>query len=318
MLEFLGITVSGFVISLVAAYLIGIIHGITPDEHTWPITFSYAIGNYSSRKGAKAGFIFSSGFTLQSAFVSELAFFALASFLFTNESLGIVYIIVGSVMTLSGLYVMKKFRLPHFHLIEEKLSYLLGVHRRGSIDQQLEYEHKLNPLDATDSSPYYRRVPNRLAFVHGLIAGFGMGVFSILIYVFIAPSMPSPYVAFLPGALFGLGTMTMQIILGSGFGKWLSSVKGLSRKGIEFVARGMSSAVLAYGGLAFVIGGSLVLAYPQVNNYTIITPLGIPNLHELGLGFFLVIGSVVIIGVLSYITSVRKAQKLGLSDEAET
>lgn len=317
-MEFFGIAASGFMLSLVAAYVIGIIHGITPDEHTWPITFSYAIGNYSSRKGAKAGFIFSSGFTLQSAFVSELAFFALASFLFTNESLGIVYIIVGTVMAMSGLYVMKKLKMPHFHMIEEKLSYLLGVHSKGSIDQKLEYEHKLNPIEATDASPYYRRVPNRLAFIHGLIAGFGMGVFSIFIYVFIAPSMPSPYVAFLPGALFGLGTMTMQIILGTGFGKWLSKAKGLSRQGIEFVARGMSSAVLAYGGLAFVLGGILVLSYPQINNYSIMTPIGIPNLHELGLGFFLVIGSVVVIGILSYVFSVKKAQRLGLGTEAET
>lgn len=318
MLDFFGIETTGFLLSLLAAYVIGIIHGITPDEHTWPITFSYAIGNYSSRKGAKAGFIFSSGFTLQSAFVSELAFFALASFLFTNESLGIVYIIVGSVMALSGLYIMKKLRYPHFHLIQEKLSYLLGIHRKGSRDQRLEYEHKLNPIDATDSSPYYRKVPNRLAFIHGLIAGFGMGVFSILIYVFIAPSMPSPYVAFLPGALFGLGTMTMQIILGSGFGKWLSSVKGLSRQGIEFVARGMSSSVLSYGGLAFIFGGALVLSYPQINNYSILTPIGVPNLHELGLGFFLVIGSVVIIGVLSYLANVKKAQKMGFGAERET
>ncbi|AKA48021.1 hypothetical protein IX51_01720 [uncultured archaeon] len=318
MIDFLGLEVSGFLLSLLAAYVIGIVHGITPDEHTWPITFSYAIGNYSSRKGAKAGFIFSSGFTLQSAFVSELAFFALASFLFTNESLGIVYIIVGSVMTVSGLYIMKKLKYPHFHFIEEKLGYLFGVHRKGSPDQKLEFEHRINPLESTDASPYYRKVPNRLAFVHGLIAGFGMGVFSIFIYVFIAPSMPSPYVAFLPGALFGLGTMTMQIILGSGFGRWLSSVKGLSRQGIEFVARGMSSSVLSYGGLAFVSGGALVLAYPQINNYSIVTPLGIPNLHELGLGFFLVIGSVAIIGILSYFVNVRKAQKLGLGSEAET
>lgn len=312
---FFGIDTSTFALALLASYVIGIIHGITPDEHTWPITFSYAIGNYSSRKGAKAGFIFSSGFTVQSALVSELAFFALASFLFTTMSLGIVYIIVGSVMTLSGLYIMKKLRFPHFHLIEEKLGYIFGIHRKNSVSQKMEFEHRLNPIEADDASPYYRKVPNRLAFIHGLIAGFGMGVFSIFIYVFIAPSMPSPFVAFLPGALFGLGTMTMQIILGSGFGRWLSSMKGLSRKGIEYVARGMSSSVLSYGGLAFVLGGIMVLVYPQINNYNIVTPLGLPNLHELGLGFFLVIGSVAVIGILSYISNVKKAMKLeNLSD----
>jgi len=40
------------------------LHGITPDEHTWPITFSYAVGEYSTRGGMKAGFLFSLGFTI--------------------------------------------------------------------------------------------------------------------------------------------------------------------------------------------------------------------------------------------------------------
>jgi len=34
------------------------VHGITPDEHTWPITFNYAIGSYSIRGGLKAGLCF--------------------------------------------------------------------------------------------------------------------------------------------------------------------------------------------------------------------------------------------------------------------
>jgi ABC-type nickel/cobalt efflux system permease component RcnA len=32
----------------ITALVLGVIHGITPDEHTWPITFSYAIGSYST------------------------------------------------------------------------------------------------------------------------------------------------------------------------------------------------------------------------------------------------------------------------------
>ena len=29
---------------LLSAFLLGVLHGVTPDEHTWPITLSYAIG----------------------------------------------------------------------------------------------------------------------------------------------------------------------------------------------------------------------------------------------------------------------------------
>ena len=37
--------------NLLNAFLLGLVHGITPDEHTWPITFSYAIGSYSTWRG---------------------------------------------------------------------------------------------------------------------------------------------------------------------------------------------------------------------------------------------------------------------------
>ncbi|MGC8671521.1 MAG: hypothetical protein ACP5TJ_01340, partial [Candidatus Micrarchaeia archaeon] len=57
-----------FLLALLLSFLLGLVHGITPDEHTWPITFSYAVGSYSTKKGMKAGLIFSSGFTLQRAF----------------------------------------------------------------------------------------------------------------------------------------------------------------------------------------------------------------------------------------------------------
>jgi hypothetical protein len=32
--------------ALIYSFLFGLLHGILPDEHTWPITFSYAIGWY--------------------------------------------------------------------------------------------------------------------------------------------------------------------------------------------------------------------------------------------------------------------------------
>lgn len=35
------------------------VHGILPDEHTWLITFSYAIGGASGKEGMKAGLYFS-------------------------------------------------------------------------------------------------------------------------------------------------------------------------------------------------------------------------------------------------------------------
>lgn len=301
--------------ALVISYLLGIIHGITPDEHTWPITFSYAVGSYSRKGGAKAGLIFSSGFTLQRAIMSEIAFLALAGFLITDYTEGIVYLIVGTVMALSGLYITKKLKYPHFHFIEEKLGYIFRIHGKGSVQQKREFEHAVNPIESNDSSEHFRPIPMRLAFVHGIIAGFGFGAFALIIYTVLAPSMPNIFIGFLPGMLFGLGTLTMQVIIGAGFGTWLTKIKKLKASGISFVSRGISSSVLTYGGMVFVVTGFIALVFPQVMTLGITTPLHIHNLHDLGMGFFLVIISVVVIGVLGYRASIRKAIKLGYAEE---
>ncbi|MCL4404746.1 hypothetical protein M1583_02025 [Candidatus Marsarchaeota archaeon] len=300
-----------FITAVLLSYILGLVHGITPDEHTWPITFSYAVGSYSSRQGMKAGFIFSSGFTLQRALVSELAYFALVGILTTSLVFGITYIFVGLAMFLAGVYIKEKGVYLHWHWIEAKLGTLTGLHKEHSKEQELEFEHKKNPITSDDEGIGLKRVPSRLAFLHGLIAGFGFGAFALIIYTVLSPSMPSPWLGWLPGALFGLGTMTMQVIFGAAFGKWITKVKKLTKKGIAFIARTISSDVLFYGGLTFVVAGALIEVFPQILTYGIITPLKIHNLHDLGVGFFIVIAVVVIIGAVSYKLAVKKAIKLG-------
>src|SRR4051794_29753846 len=93
-------------VDLTTAFLLGIIHGITPDEHTWPITFSYAVGGYSTWRGLRAGAIFSLAFTVQQAVASELAHLGLAHW-FTFPRLDeIVYVVVGVVMVLAGGFIV--------------------------------------------------------------------------------------------------------------------------------------------------------------------------------------------------------------------
>ena len=40
--------------ALTYSFLFGLLHGILPGEHTWPITFGYAIGGASGKEGMKA------------------------------------------------------------------------------------------------------------------------------------------------------------------------------------------------------------------------------------------------------------------------
>ncbi|MEM0086774.1 MAG: hypothetical protein QW346_03265 [Candidatus Micrarchaeaceae archaeon] len=295
--------------AIVIALLLGFVHGITPDEHTWPITFSYAVGSYSTKGGAKAGLIFSTGFTIQRAVLSEVAYLALAGIFMTSAAFGITYVIVGIAMFVAGMYIKNKKIYPHWHWLEEKLGCFFGVHKAGSRCYRLEEEHKLNPIESTDATKELRAVPSRLAFLHGIIAGFGFGAFALIIYTVLSPAMPNAWVGWIPGFMFGIGTMIMQILFGAGFGTWLSRAKRLTQKGIAFVARTISSDVLFYGGLAFVLAGILILAYPKILTYGISTGIKIHNLGNLGIGFFIVIFVVVVIGLLSYLRAMRIASE---------
>ncbi len=299
----------GLISALVISYLLGLVHGITPDEHTWPITFSYAIGSYSVKGGAKAGLVFSSGFTIQRAIMSEIAYLALAGIFMTSVAFGITYIAVGAAMFGAGVYIKNKKIYPHWHWLEERMSYVTGIHKPGDKIQKKEMEHKLNPVMEEGKS--LKPVPSKLAFAHGLIAGFGFGAFALILYTVIAPVMPNVWFGWIPGFLFGIGTMTMQVVFGSIFGAWLTKVKKLTIKGMQYLARYISSNVLYYGGLAFAVAGALILKFPQILSYGVITPIKVHNLHDLGVGFFIVIFVVVVIGIVSYIEGMKKVEKLG-------
>ena len=290
----------GVAMTLLLSYLLGLVHGITPDEHTWPITFSYAIGSYSTKKGAENGAIFSLGFTVQRALMSELMFIVFAYGLYTVKDIissavffGIVYFIVGFVMGIAGYYVKYGHYFPHVEV--DRLI------NRALISKVKNIRHE-------EADFYKRDVSSRMAFIHGLIAGFGFGAFALIIYFVFAPSMPNIYWGEMPGLLFGLGTMTMQFAFGAAFGTWITKVKKLGKRGVQFLARYMSSFVLLYGGITFMIAGIIVILFPQVLSYGITTPIYIHNLHSLGIGFFIVIFVVIILGFISYFRGMRIAQ----------
>ncbi|MGC8600819.1 MAG: hypothetical protein ACP5UU_02845 [Thermoprotei archaeon] len=300
---------SSLEMALITAYLLGIVHGITPDEHTWPITFSYSVGTFSSKGGAKTGLVFSTGFTIQRAILSELAYFALAGVFMTALAFGVTYIAVGLAMALAGIYIAKKGKYLHWHYLEEKLGIAFRIHKKGSEAQRRELAHEINPATVVNDEIDTKPVPVRLALMHGFIAGFGFGAFALIIYTVLAPMMPSPWLGFLPGLLFGLGTMSMQVLFGMGFAAWLSSMKGLSKEGIAFVGKTITTYVLTYGGLAFIISGIAIIFDPWLLNWGINTGIKVHNLDSLGLGFFLVLISVVIIGLLGYKDAISKAKR---------
>jgi len=265
-------------VDLLTAFLLGLVHGITPDEHTWPITFSYAVGSHSTRRGLIAGLIFSVAFTAQQAMASECAHLGLAHW-FTFEGLDeIVYVIVGVVMAAAGLFVMGRGVLPHLHL-------------PGWAGGQ-----------AGGAQP--RELKSWMPAVHGFIAGWGLDAFSLIIYTTLAPAMPSAATGWLPGFVFGIGTLCVQGAAGAAFGAWAAR-RGLPGEAIRSIALTTAARTLAWGGAAFILYGCFALAFPHAAEFEIATPLHIHNLDTLGLPFVLVVFTVFGVGVTSFVTATQ-------------
>jgi sulfite exporter TauE/SafE len=236
--------------AIITSFFFGLLHGVLPDEHTWPITFSYAIGSASGKQGMRAGLFFAGAFTVQRALLSEAAYLALAPILLSPRVNGIVYIVVGLAMTIAGSIVLKKNRYPHFHF--------LGRH--------LEKARKAGRLAADRAGrsgetavPAAAPPPVRWTIVHGFIAGFGFGGFSLFVNTVAAPAMRSPWVGFLPGLFFGFGTMITLVVIGFLFGVSLRWTHALNEREIQRIGAQTGGRTLFFGGLLFAFFGIAAL-----------------------------------------------------------
>jgi sulfite exporter TauE/SafE len=230
-------------VALVYSFLFGLLHGVLPDEHTWPITFSYAIGGASGKAGMKAGLYFSAAFTVQRALLSEVSYLALAPLLLNPNINGTVFIVVGIAMSVAGAILIGRSAHPHPHL--------LGRH-----DAQLHaIEEAAGPQEAT---------PVHWTIIHGFIAGFGFEGFSVFVNTVAAPAMPNAWLGFVPGLLFGLGTMLVLAVMGALFGSLLRWARSLTEQQITRIGHETGSRTLFYGGLLFIgFGGATLLGWDR-------------------------------------------------------
>lgn len=274
------------------ALILGMLHGVTPDEHTWPITFSYSIGSYSSKGGMKSGFMFSLGFMIQRAFLTTLGFLGLATIYKTYNLDGPIYIIVGIAMFAAGAYLSKGryVHIPFDSLLGGKLHHTQSAER-------------IQPHEEISE------VPLRMATLHGLIAGFGFGAYATIITFILAPHVPSIIYAPLVGLAFGFGTMLMQIVLGAAFAN-IMRVKRLTIDQIKFIGKSAAARTLYLGGIAFAIIGVLIAAFPILNKVALNTGSQIPNLDSIGVASGLVIAVVGVIGLGSLYSSYRELKKI--------
>ncbi len=277
-------------LALAEAFGLGLLHGVTPDEHTWPITMSYALGSASGRGGLRAGLYFSLAFTVQRMIGSLLGYFALAGVLAGRTSNVVVYLVVGLVMAASGLLIRRLGR---------------PLHLGGPLERRLT--RWLGPLGTRSDQP----VPVRLALIHGFIAGWGTGAFAVIIYTTIAPSMPNAALAVLPGAVFGLGTLLVQAAAGAAAGAWMRR-RALPPAAVTRLARSVSAAALTYGGLLFAGYGALGLVWPSgwsALDRGVATGLHVPNLSSVNGGTVLVALTVGVITTGAFVRAVRAERR---------
>jgi hypothetical protein len=224
--------------AIVYSFLFGLLHGILPDEHTWPITFSYAIGGASGRRGLKAGFYFSAAFTLQRTILAEVAYLAFAPYLLSTRINSIVYVVVGIVMAFAGGMVLRRNRYPHLHLD-------VRLHQIPGMVSPQERPQLVSPLPP----------PVRWALVHGFLAGFGFGGFSVFVNTVAVPAMRTAWLAFLPGLSFGIGTMVIVAAVSGLVGTALHRTLALTEEQIRWVGAKTSGRALLFGGMLFVLAG---------------------------------------------------------------
>ena len=240
---------------LAGCFGLGILHGLIPDEHTWPITFAYSVGTTTGRGGIKSASWFSMAFTAQRALMSTLVYLALSAAigywgfnLATEDTVvnGPIYICVGIAMAVAG-YLILTNRVGHFH----------PFMRLSKNDLAKHTSTKGSASTSTGS------VPTHWCIIHGFISGFGTdsGILSTWIYVttillFLVPNHLW-YISWLPGTLFGLGTFVVLMFVGFFFGQTLQVAKKFGPHRIAQFGRLVGARVLLLGGLVFIAFGPL-------------------------------------------------------------
>lgn len=116
--------------------------------------------------------------------------------------------------------------------------------------------------------------------------------------------MRSPWIGFLPGLLFGLGTMVMLVIVGWLFGSSLRLMHGLNEPDIKRLGTQTGGRTLFFGGMLFGMAG--IAALMGLDRYSPIDP------GYLLIGLFMVFVAVpAFLFSLREVLSVRKTNITG-------
>ncbi len=251
------------------------------------MTFSYAIGGASGRQGMTSGLYFCLAFTAQRMLLAEAAYLALAPYLLSQKINSFVYLLVGVVMALAGMILLRRNRYPHLHI-------RLHLHHGLGEAPSAEGVQSVTPM-----AP-----PARWAPIHGFIAGFGFGGFSLFVNAVAVPAMRSVWLAFLPELLFGMGTMITVVVVSGLVGAALRRTFALSEEEIRWVGARTGGRALLFGEILFALAGIGMLA-------------GIERLTSVVLGYLLIGIFLVVIVIPALVYSLKEFRTIGQGSERD-
>ena len=197
-----------------------------------------------------------------------------------------LYVPIGLLMAAGGALMLRQRRVLHLHFA-------------GSC-----HENQLAGPADTDTAGW-ARMTGWMPAVHGFVAGWGLGAFALILYTTLAPVMPSAAWGWLPGALFGFGTLIVQTLAGAMFGR-LAASRRLSPQAIRDVALLTAARTLLWGGLAYVLSGVLATLFPQLAQWRLATGLHVHGLNAIDLPLLLAVVCVAGVGLGTFAIEVRR------------
>lgn len=202
--------------NLISLFILGIVHGITPDEHTWPIISSYTISQRQVRKAVIFAFVFSLFEMLPWIIISSIcAFVGAVVYKETYE----VYVHIGLGIIMLGIGIYMTFRQDALH-----------IHIKGERGKRII---KILPL-------------------YGLITGLGPCLPVLSLYTFAAETHNIIQGVIL-ALSFSLGTMISLLIIALILGKMVELAELKWKERVAKICVQVSGMILVIFGIVLIV-----------------------------------------------------------------
>jgi len=205
---------------LISIFILGLIHGLTPCEHTWPIIFAYVASERKWIKGLLASIFFVGPALLPWTLIAGFSGF-LGSVIWKESYEIYVNLLLGILMIIFGLYTLRFLKVPHLHI-------------KGCCDEKP------------------RRISLRQLPIYGFIFGFAPCAPVLMVYA-MAAELHTAFLGLLSGLFFGLGTMISLASIGGILGGGFQFAEEKSRKDLSKICAKISGGILILFGAWLII-----------------------------------------------------------------